>query len=340
MISNPNSFEIIHDGFNGGLGHKFISIYHSLSYAIVTGRRFYRLSHHIYSSVVNIAPSIWNVTSSCFIDHRYVDQVTTHAIYPNHTRLTNKECYEGCIRKRSNEMCEGENTIEGILGDGNVVLYDCRMNHSIIHSPFTLQTLKNHQILSFNQSIPDYQQIIYRLLLNPSPYLQHQLNQFKKQHFIRKHVVGIQIRMGGCLANYQEYAEMMSFDELKRLPSFIQSTIKQFNFNPSDTVLFLSTDSDYAEKWIRESLKDEYLIVTSTLFERSHTRGMAKNDTTQGALFDMILLSDCDGLITCSGSGFGRVASSLSSSIHQRIYRVTHSPAIHFNLTTRSCNQF
>lgn len=79
-----------------------------------------------------------------------------------------------------------------------------RMNHSIIHSPFTLQTLKNHQILSFNQSIPDYQQIIYRLLLNPSPYLQHQLNQFKKQHFIRKHVVGIQIRMGGCLANYQE----------------------------------------------------------------------------------------------------------------------------------------
>ena len=166
MISNPNSFEIIHDGFNGGLGHKFISIYHSLSYAIVTGRRFYRLSHHIYSSVVNIAPSIWNVTSSCFIDHRYVDQVTTHAIYPNHTRLTNKECYEGCIRKRSNEMCEGENTIEGILGDGNVVLYDCRMNHPIIHSPFTLQTLKNHQILSFNQSIPDYQQIIYRLLLN------------------------------------------------------------------------------------------------------------------------------------------------------------------------------
>ena len=54
----------------------------------------------------------------------------------------------------------------------------------------------------------------------------------------------------------------------------------------------------------------------------------------------MILLSDCDGLITCSRSGFGRVASSLSSSIHQRIYRVTHSPAIHFNLTTRSCNQF
>lgn len=133
---------------------------------------------------------------------------------------------------------------------------------------------------------------------------------------------------------------MMSFDELKQLPSFIQSTIKQFNFNPSDTVLFLSTDSDYAEKWIRESLKDEYLIVTSTLFERSHTRGMAKNDATQGALFDMILLSDCDGLITCSRSGFGRVASSLSSSIHQRIYRVTHSPAIHFNLTTRSCNQF
>ena len=80
--------------------------------------------------------------------------------------------------------------------------------------------------------------------------------------------------------------------------------------------------------------------MTARLFERSHTRGMAKNDASQGALFDLILLSDCDGLITCSGSGFGQIASSLSSSIHQRIYRVTHSPAIHFNLTTRSCNQF
>ena len=340
IISNPNSFEIIHDGFNGGLGHKFISIYHSLTYAIVTRRRFYRLSHLIHSYLVNIAPSIWNVTSSCFIHHRYVDQVTTHAIYPNHSRLTNKDCYEGLNRKRSNEIRERENTIEGILGDENVVLYDCRMNHSIIHSSFTLQTLNNHQILSFNQSITDYQQIIYRLLLNPSYHLQYQLNQFKKEHFIRNHVVGIQIRMGGCLANYQEYLEMMSFDELIRLPSFIQSTVKEFNFNPSDTVLFISTDSDYAEKWIRESLKNDYLIVTSTLFERSHTRGMAKNDASQGALFDMILLSDCDGLIICSGSGFGRVASSLSSSIHQRIYRVTHSPAIHFNLTTRSCNHF
>lgn len=340
IISNPHSFEIIHDGFNGGLGHKFISIYHSLTYAIVTGRSFYRPFHLFLSSLVNIPPAIWNVTSSCFIHHRYLDQVTTHAFYHNHTVLTSKECYEGCIRMRSDEVCKGEKTIEGILGDRDVALYDCRMNHSIIHSPSTLNTLKNHQILSFNQSFHDYQQLIYRLLLNPSPPLQLQLIQFKKQHFTRKHVVGVQIRMGGCLANYQEYAEMMSLDELKRLPSFIQSTVKEFDFNPSDTVLFLSTDSDYAEKWIRESLKEEYLIVTARLFERSHTRGMAQNEASRGALFDLILLSDCDGLIVCQQSGFGRIASFLSSSMNQRVYRVTHSHAIHFNLTTRSCNQF
>ena len=157
IISDPNSFEIIHDGFNGGLGHKFISIYHSLTYAIVTGRTFYRLFHLIYSFLVNIAPSIWNVTSSCFIHHRYVDQVTTHAIYPNHTRLTNKECYEGCIRKKSNEMCEGENTIEGILGDRNVVLYDCRIIRSfILHSLFKLsRIIKSYHSINPFQIIND-----------------------------------------------------------------------------------------------------------------------------------------------------------------------------------------
>lgn len=41
-ITQNGTFYIISGSFNGGLGHKYISIFHSITYAILLGRRFLR----------------------------------------------------------------------------------------------------------------------------------------------------------------------------------------------------------------------------------------------------------------------------------------------------------
>ena len=39
-ITKSNTYYIISGSFNGGLGHKYLSVYHSITYAILLGRRF------------------------------------------------------------------------------------------------------------------------------------------------------------------------------------------------------------------------------------------------------------------------------------------------------------
>ena len=49
LLSNPdNEYTIINLGFRGGLGHKFVSLMHSISFAILTHRNYlsdFRFSH-------------------------------------------------------------------------------------------------------------------------------------------------------------------------------------------------------------------------------------------------------------------------------------------------------
>ena len=42
-ITRNNTFYIISGSFNGGLGHKYLSVFHSITYAILLGRRFLRM---------------------------------------------------------------------------------------------------------------------------------------------------------------------------------------------------------------------------------------------------------------------------------------------------------
>ena len=39
-LLNSTSHELLVQGYNGGLGHKFISLFYSITFALLTGRRF------------------------------------------------------------------------------------------------------------------------------------------------------------------------------------------------------------------------------------------------------------------------------------------------------------
>ena len=78
--------------------------------------------------------------------------------------------------------------------------------------------------------------------------------------------------MGGCLADYNEIAQMMTMNQLRAYPDRIVTMMRKWHLNPNDTVIYLSTDSSYAEKFIRQKLGSNYEIAVTRTFKRSHSK--------------------------------------------------------------------
>ena len=203
------------------------------------------------------------------------------------------------------------------------MLEDCRLSKNIIGTQANIQTLQTRKVLKANETYEDLQRILYRLLLNPTHELQSVINSFKATHFTKRYVFSVHIRMGGYLADVPERTEMMSLARLKRLPSVIQNAMVSWDFDAGNTVLFLSTDSTYAEKYIRKRLGKDYTIVTTNSFYRGHT-GRSNSVAVQRALIDLHLLADSDALLIGMGSGFGRVAKLMGRSPRVIEYFVHH----------------
>ena len=140
-----------------------------------------------------------------------------------------------------------------MIGSEDAVTVDCRIPVSIIFSESNLILLQKNGIISHSQSYADYKRFMYRILLNPSIELQKVIQNNKRLLFTRKHVLGVQVRMGGCLADFHEATQMMTMDQLRAYPKTIVTMMHKWNLSPNDTVIYLSTDSSYAEKFIRRN---------------------------------------------------------------------------------------
>ena len=210
---------------------------------------------------------------------------------------------------------------------------DCRLPYGVVYNKANLNRLKEKKVIKEKETVQDLQRILYRLLLNPTPQLQAMIISFKQKYYTKKNVFSIQIRMGGCLSDTPEMMEMMSLHELEQLPTVIQNAMASWTFNAANTVLFLSTDSTYAENYIKAKLGSVYTVVTSDAFHRGHTTGTPDGVTVQRAIIDLFLLSDSDALLFCRGSGFGGIAMSMGRAQRVIEYRVTHRLMPDFNET-------
>ena len=143
--------------------------------------------------------------------------------------------------------------------------------------------------------------------------------------------------MGGCLADYHEIAQMMTMNQLRAYPDTIVSMMHKWNLSPNDTVIYLSTDSSYAEKFIRQKLGSNYEIAVAKTFKRSHSRNLGNDEPVKNALVDLFLLSDSDALIVCKDSGFGLIALFMARTSLFHVYNVTHSLVSNWNDTNGLC---
>ena len=335
LLSRPSPYHIIHDGYAGGLGHKFLSIYYSITYALLKKHTFYSMLYSLTPlPLVNLPDLFWNGTSSCFDRHRYNETFflasTTRAEYPGYEMIERKTC-EG--------LKAGEATVDSVIGDRSVVNYDCRLSKDIINTPENVAILREEGILDSYNEFRWYQRVLYRILLNPSQDVIQAILDFRAKHFEGKTVFGIQIRMGGCWSNFNEKLSMMTVEELKKIPSIIRNAMSEYKYNPVNTVLYLSTDSTHVESFMKHSLYD-YSIITSTEFSRSHSRTLSDSESLKGALMDIFLLADSDSLFVCKGSGFGRMSKYMTRAKHIIQYKVTHRIDPRYSSEKRSCTSY
>lgn len=229
-------------------------------------------------------------------------------------------------------------SVLSVLGYRDVKLTDCRLPDEMIERPAQVNLLRRIGVLQSNENIRDFRRILFRLLLNPTPALLGMIDQFRRAHFTKRHVFAVQIRMGGCLADSQEVVEMMAAWELRRLPGVLINGMKAWNFNKHDTVIFISSDSTYAERYVTRALGSSYTVVTSNFFQRGHTSGVAEADATRRALIDLFLIADSEALLVCRGSGFGRIAMTMGRAKHVILYRVSHSTAADYDPEKKRCS--
>ena len=224
-----------------------------------------------------------------------------------------------------------------VMRHQNAVVTDCFLSDEKVGTKSNMLALQQNGIISPSDSYKDYRRYVYRILLNPSTELQNVIQNNKRLLFTRKYVLGVQVRMGGCLADFHEIAQMMTMAQLRALPNTIVTMMQKWNYDSNNTVIYLSTDSSYAERYIRQKLGPNYEIGVAKTFKRSHSRNLGNDEPVKNALVDLYLLADSDVLIICKNSAFGRAALSMTRARRTLVYYVTHSLLTNWNGTNGLC---
>ena len=194
-------------------------------------------------------------------------------------------------------------SLQSMVGRSNAVLMDYRPSWE------KLITKKVDRLFSDSTEyqhigLENLRKMVTRLLLNPTPDVIQYLYQFKQRYYTNHTVLGVQVRLGGCLANSHEIMMLMTLEQFRSLPNMIRQHINSTD-NP---VVYLSTDSDIAERYFREKLPDVRILTSSSLFSRHHSTGMVDLSIVKSSLVDLFLLADADVLLISDSSKFGRMA--------------------------------
>ena len=214
--------------------------------------------------------------------------------YPSHPKVISKRGVHKLVNK--------------YIGNRNVTLRDYRPGWNQYSQTTIQQDLDSVGALK-QIGMDKFRKMILRVFLNPNKKTLSYLKGFKQQYYKNNtQVFGVQVRLGGCLANHKEIMALMTRKQFQSVPGQVKHYIKQLK-NP---VVYLSTDSDYAEEYIRKHLPEITVLTSSNFFNRTHSTGNTKTSNVEAALVDLFLLSDSDMLLYQTGSGFGRIASAMT----------------------------
>lgn len=173
----------------------------------------------------------------------------------------------------------------------------------------------------------EFRMLMYRLLFNPDYAMCTLIN----RHLAELHkrtMIGIQLRLGGSLANYHErqiqgnFAMNVALNEVSRY-------MRKHNLRRNDTYLYISTDSDVVLDKMKKIVKRTgvdfvYSVNDFSIGHSSSAKSSGKGLSTwkkfyQRAILDMFILKDSDYLIYSQGSSFGGISSELQQTFNNEV---------------------
>ena len=170
-----------------------------------------------------------------------------------------------------------------------------------------------------------FRSAVLPLLLNPNFKLCRVINKHIRVLRRRGTMIGVQMRLGGEKANYPERM-FLGPRAVAVFAEKVQAYAKKNALNSSNSVVFVSTDSDFALKELRGLLQapGESWVYSVKDWEIGHSAmgksqgfGDKKRESFMNrAILDLMLLKESDFLIYSQGSSYGLIATEL-----QQVYR-------------------
>ena len=167
------------------------------------------------------------------------------------------------------------------------------------------------------------------VLLNPEPTLCEQINHHIQQ-LKQRHLIGVQIRNGGKLANYRERPIQGQF-AMKHFVNAVIRYMKQNHLSPEDVYLFISTDSDvvYAEMQRIFCAYNETMVYSIHEYPIGHSSSRKSfgvygrrnkwESFSNRAMMDLLILKESDFLVFSQGSSYGQFAHELQQTYNSPV---------------------
>ena len=172
-------------------------------------------------------------------------------------------------------------------------------------------------LLPAGKSVHEIRYILFRLLLNPDNELCELINKYTHS-FSSSYIIGLQLRVGGKMRNRVDHV-FKDTQSVKHIVDSLKELIDREKSRQNVTV-FISTDSDTRLEYIKNYLAPTPVVyVKEYMIGHSASRHALQNYTewiasTKRAIVDMMILKDCDYLITSWASSFGETVRDLQQS--------------------------
>lgn len=172
-----------------------------------------------------------------------------------------------------------------------------------------------------------FRSAMLRVLLNPEEELCHRINGHIEK-LKKRHMIGIQIRLGGPESNYKERPIQGRF-VVNHFANEVIRYMKREKFKPQDVFVYISTDSDIILKQMTTLFQGIHpdMVYSVSDFRIGHS-AIAKTFTGDGdkwkeynsrALMDLMILKESDFLVFSQGSSYGQFAHELQQTYNNPI---------------------
>ena len=150
--------------------------------------------------------------------------------------------------------------------------------------------------------------MLLRLLVNPSKELRKAFINERKKIIRLPHTIGLQLRIGGELADSPEEYTGVPISRLDEVLDQIRAIIRKRKWE-GKVQIYISSDSSKVIRMIQNKTQNEFPVVESTLFKHGHTNLNRDEylDVTSKVLSDFYYMTTCDRVVITWPSSLGRL---------------------------------